>query len=212
MIRNEKVNTLELLDECNDILKSIVTTIYQTKDTSIFQNLVVSKVAGVGTTAGAFGLASLVGTASTGTAIGTLSGGALTNATLAWIGGSVFTGTIVLAGGALAGGYIATKLYNGKMRDANDIYDYEKEIINACLVLVKSIEEEKTLGSSISLEQLNLLLDNALLPLLIKIYVHTDTISSNLNVKYKLDWNSNRMKLMNNIDNIKAVVNLQERY
>ncbi len=46
---------------------------------------------------GAFVLAALVGTASTGTAIGTLSGAAATNATLAWFGG----GALAAGGGGM---------------------------------------------------------------------------------------------------------------
>lgn len=49
---------------------------------------------------GAWGLAGLVGTASTGTAIGTLSGVAATNASLAWLGG----GTLAAGGTGVAGG------------------------------------------------------------------------------------------------------------
>jgi hypothetical protein len=59
-------------------------------------NVTVAKVGAVGATAGVYGVASLVGTVSTGTAIGTLSGAAANSATLAWVGGSVFTGTIVV--------------------------------------------------------------------------------------------------------------------
>lgn len=51
---------------------------------------------------GAWGLASLIGTASTGTAIGTLSGAAATNATLAWLGG----GAISAGGAGMAGGMV----------------------------------------------------------------------------------------------------------
>lgn len=50
----------------------------------------------LGTTAGVtsamFGAAAIFGTASTGTAIGTLSGAAFTNAALAWLGGSMAAG------------------------------------------------------------------------------------------------------------------------
>lgn len=59
-------------------------------------NATVAKLGAIGVTAGVYGVATLVGTASTGTAISTLSGAAATSATFAWIGGSVFTGTIVL--------------------------------------------------------------------------------------------------------------------
>ncbi|MCG9751999.1 hypothetical protein L1D54_16095 [Vibrio brasiliensis] len=50
---------------------------------------------------GAWGLVSLVGSASTGTAISSLSGVAATNATLAWFGG----GSIATGGAGMAGGF-----------------------------------------------------------------------------------------------------------
>lgn len=65
---------------------------------------------GVSTAAGVYGLVGILGTASTGTAISTLTGIAASNATLAWLGGGalavggggVALGTCVL-GGAIAG-------------------------------------------------------------------------------------------------------------
>ena len=77
-------------------------------------DIVGSGIAGVGAGAllswGTYGGVMALGTASTGTAIGTLSGAAATNATLAWLGGGAIAaggggmalGTIVL-GGILAG-------------------------------------------------------------------------------------------------------------
>ena len=58
---------------------------------------------------GAYGLATTIGTASTGTAISTLSGVAASNATLAWLGGgSVASGGMGIAGGTtILGGVIA---------------------------------------------------------------------------------------------------------
>lgn len=56
---------------------------------------------------GAFKGTMLLGTASTGTAIGTLSGAAATNATLAWLGGgSLASGGLGMAGGAMVLGSI----------------------------------------------------------------------------------------------------------
>lgn len=57
----------------------------------------------------AYGGVGLLGTASTGTAIGTLSGAAATNATLAWLGGgSIASGGFGMAGGmAVLGGIVA---------------------------------------------------------------------------------------------------------
>ncbi|WP_312756072.1 hypothetical protein [Rummeliibacillus suwonensis] len=57
-------------------------------------------VSGVSTALGAWALVSTLGTASTGTAIGTISGVAATNATLAWFGG----GAIAAGGAGMAGG------------------------------------------------------------------------------------------------------------
>lgn len=78
-------------------------------DNNIGKTLVAMGVTAAAAYSGAFGLAALVGTASTGTAIGTLSGAAATNATLAWLGGGALAaggggmalGTLVLGGFAL---------------------------------------------------------------------------------------------------------------
>ena len=59
-------------------------------------------VAGAAAVGGALGIAALIGTASTGTAIGSLSGIAATNATLAWLGG----GAISAGGAGMAGGMV----------------------------------------------------------------------------------------------------------
>lgn len=67
--------------------------------------------AGLGalTALGAYGLVGALGTASTGTAIGTLSGVAASNATLAWLGGGALAaGGLGIAGGtAVLGGIVA---------------------------------------------------------------------------------------------------------
>ena len=57
-------------------------------------------VAGVSTALGAWALVGTLGTASTGTAISTLSGAAASNAILAWLGG----GSIAAGGGGIAAG------------------------------------------------------------------------------------------------------------
>lgn len=66
-------------------------------------------VAGAMAGFGAYGAVGLLATASTGTAIGTLSGVAATNATLAWLGGgSLAAGGLGVAGGtAVLGGIVA---------------------------------------------------------------------------------------------------------
>lgn len=77
------------------------------------QDILKSGAAGLTTGAlagvGALGVAVTIGTASTGTAIGALSGAAATNATLAWLGGGALSaGGAGMAGGMMvAGGLVA---------------------------------------------------------------------------------------------------------
>ena len=59
-----------------------------------------SGAAGVATAAGVYSLVGALGTASTGTAIGALSGAAAKSATLAWLGG----GSVAAGGGGVAAG------------------------------------------------------------------------------------------------------------
>ena len=68
--------------------------------TEVLGGLTSSGAAGVSTAAGVYGLVSTLGTASTGTAIGTLSGAAAKSATLAWLGG----GSLSIGGGGVAAG------------------------------------------------------------------------------------------------------------
>lgn len=83
-----------------------------------------------GTTAlGVWGLVSLIGTASTGTAISSLSGVAATNATLAWFGGgSLATGGAGMAGGFLVlGGIVAAPIVFFTTKSAYKKIDTVKE-------------------------------------------------------------------------------------
>lgn len=87
---------------------------------------------------GAWGLAGAVGTASTGTAIGTLSGVAATNATLAWLGGGaasagglgVAGGMAVLGGIALIPTAMAAMYFgqNSAKQKLNDARNYRDEV------------------------------------------------------------------------------------
>lgn len=76
----------------------------------VIGNLGTAFVSGSLTSAGATALVGLLGTASTGTAISTLAGAALHNATLAWFGGgSLAAGGLGMAGGA----YVVGGLFVG---------------------------------------------------------------------------------------------------
>ena len=128
-------------------------------------NASVAKLGAVGATAGVYGLASLVGTAGTGTAIGTLSGAAANSATLAWIGGSVFTGTIVLVGIAGLAGWGAMRLWKGKPRDYSDLAEIEQNIVNACANLAKAFKEEASNSNVPTKETIEVVVEQGLEPL-----------------------------------------------
>lgn len=74
-------------------------------DTNLTNSITTGALAGFGV----YGAVPLLATASTGTAISSLSGAAATNATLAWLGGgSIATGGFGMAGGMVAlGGIVA---------------------------------------------------------------------------------------------------------
>jgi hypothetical protein len=95
-----------------------------------------AKLGAIGTSAGIFGVAATVGTASTGTAIGVLSGAAASSATLAWVGGSVAMGTAIVGTVAVAGGigfaagslWVFSKYWRGKKRLQEELSEREQRI------------------------------------------------------------------------------------
>ena len=90
---------------------------------------------------GAGGLATQIGVASTGTAIGSLSGAAAANATLAWLGGGSLaaggmgvTGGTAILGGAIAGPVIAVMGFSAAKKSEKaltDAFSKEAEILEA---------------------------------------------------------------------------------
>ncbi|MGM0410279.1 MAG: hypothetical protein ACQEQF_05890 [Bacillota bacterium] len=101
---------------------------------------------------GSYGAVMTLGTASTGTAIGTLSGAAATNATLAWLGGgSLAAGGYGMAGGmavlggvvagpALAvGGFIMSSKAKQKLNDANNNLDKAKTFLQQSKIACKAL-------------------------------------------------------------------------
>ena len=164
----------------------------------------IGKLSFVGTTVGVSSLVSAIGTASTGTAITTLSGAAATNATLAWIGGRVLGGGTVFTGGAIAVALSAVYFWNGKERKYDVLEQFEKEIITASIKLIKTLQEEQIKQSSIkaSINDFQLLYNSILYKLLINIYKYSNEISSNLNPRYKLKFENSRISLMKVIEQI----------
>lgn len=107
-----------------------------------------AKLGAAGATVGIFSIASLLGTASTGTAISSLSGAAFNSAALAWIGGGVVTGGWIVLGVAAvasAAAYFGSrKLLSkliGKRRKKKSLDTQEKQFVETCLMLATAFRE-----------------------------------------------------------------------
>ncbi|MEA1954708.1 MAG: hypothetical protein U9O24_09990 [Campylobacterota bacterium] len=121
---NEIKTLIELMSKCKQGNSKYDDKKYLTKSELKELNLAVNNslkissglasgaTAGALTGMGAYGAVGMLASASTGTAIGSLSGVAATNATLAWLGGgSLATGGLGMAGGtAVLGGLVAGPL------------------------------------------------------------------------------------------------------
>lgn len=134
---------------------------------------VAAKLGAASTTAGIFSIAALIGSASTGTAIGSLSGAAFTSAALAWVGGSVAMGSLIMGVAAVAGGlgaafaaaWIIKKFLWGEKRQRSELEEQERRVLDACLALAAAFREKSRLGDSIDSVSAKHLYSEALAPL-----------------------------------------------
>ena len=142
----------------------------------------VGKIVGAAAAGGVTGLIGLLGTAATGTAIGTLSGAAATTAKLYWIGamvgGGVAAGGVMLAAGGigvgLAAGMAGRNAIMGKARDEDKLQDHEKAILTACITLINAIEQQRDSVQDASLTEMDVVAREVLLPLAHRIDLHWD--------------------------------------
>lgn len=178
---NEKPqsNSLPYLEET---LTGVVAAIRQDseKRTRIFVNAVISKTTGVVAVTGIAAFISAFGAASTGAAIGSLSGAAATTAQLYWVGSIIGLGTaaggIMLAGTGIGigvgGGLIAKRLLFGKSRAEDDLQDHEQAILVASITLIKAIRHQIESGVATTSEEMRLIAEHALIPLANQINQH----------------------------------------
>ena len=132
-----------------------------------------AKLAAAAVPASLFSVAGLLGTASTGTAIGSLSGAAFTSSALAWIGGSVAMGTVVVSTASVGGFLVAPflvkplseKYLTGKARKPAELTSPEKELVDACSALALGLRQAGKEGASLNAKQAVVLRDSALRPL-----------------------------------------------
>ena len=169
---NEINRLVTLLKECKDAnsvldIENINFTKEEIKELekSVSNSLEISAGLGKGvasgalTAMGAYGSVGMLATASTGTAIGSLSGAAATNATLAWLGGGSLAaggggmalGTAVL-GGMVAGPLIAVTGFvmdSKAEKNLTEAYEYESEVDIGIEKIDSSIEEYRSIYSYI---------------------------------------------------------------
>lgn len=160
-------------DACEHISDSIVN---ESGWTSTTVSLASKKLAGAAIPVSFFSVAALAGTASTGTAIGSLSGAAFTSSALAWIGGSVAMGTLVVGGAAIAGALaapfavkpLANKYVLGKTRKIDDLSAPEKQLVDACSALAIGLRQAEKGGLALNPATASTLNEDALAPLVEK--------------------------------------------
>lgn len=115
-------------------------------------NLAVLLAAKATVPAAFLGFASFFGTAGTGTAINSLSGAAFNSAALAWLGGNVFTGTILIATTTLAAawaGKVAIKKFSERYKDERKVEGLspqEKTVYEAIVEIASRLKQ----GSMVS--------------------------------------------------------------
>jgi hypothetical protein len=134
------------------------------------------KLAGAAVPVSFFSVAALAGTASTGTAIGSLSGAAFTSSALAWIGGSVAMGTLVVGGATIAGAVaapfavkpLANKYILGQTRKINELNQSEKQLVDACSALAIGLRQAEKGELTLTAREAVALNEDALAPLVEK--------------------------------------------
>lgn len=153
-----------------------------------FGRAIASKITGVATTGALLALVGTFGTAGTGTAIGTLSGAAATNATLAWVGGLLGGG--MAAGAVLSGGLSvivglgAYKLLRTDRRPFENLTEVEQRIVQSCWFLIAMINDllddsNRTFDAATA----QALATNTFMPLHSTLVEHADAICSGLDIR-----------------------------
>ena len=159
LFKSEELDPELHASELLKILESLCDSFLRAKRGSTLQrlrDLTATKLAAMATVPPALtGLASVFGTAGTGTAISSLSGAAATSASLAWLGGSVAGGAIVLGGATLAIGFAGYKAIqflkkrNSRERSFDQLHEDEKIIYEGIFGIAQILRDEKSSGPSL---------------------------------------------------------------
>ncbi|MBK1670023.1 hypothetical protein CKO28_18475 [Rhodovibrio sodomensis] len=143
------------------------------------------KASAVAAVSGITGLISIFGTASTGTAIAGLSGAAATTAQLYWVG-SLFTlgvagGGAILGGAGLGVGFVAMRGVRrsvfGRQRPVEELQDHERVMLESCTPVIKALQEQASTGEKPSRDEMRVVAEQVLIPLVHHIDLHWDNHS-----------------------------------
>jgi len=146
--------------------------------TERISNIAIGKAGFLGTGVGIFATVGAVGTATTGTAIGALNGAAATSATLAWLGGSVVIGTVVVTAVSMVGGfglmlgagYLTKKYLTGKTKEYEALSELERKIVDSASALALALQNQMDKNDPAFVPSVYVLQKEALKPLLENIH------------------------------------------
>lgn len=163
---------LERLDRA---LTAVVSAVLQdsSRAAGTMIGVATSKLVAASVVAGTFGVIGAVGTASTGTAIASLSGAAATTATLFWIGSSiglgVAAGSLMLTGTAIAAGVgaaiVVRRRILGRRRSETELSESERAALYAALRLAAPVRALKIAGKPITTVEVRIFALHGLMPL-----------------------------------------------
>ncbi len=184
-MKNDQAKELEKL------LLGVIATIMQKSHRHIRKTImgaVAGKLSATAATMGATSLVGAFGTASTGTAISTLSGAAANTATLYWfgtlVGGGVVAGGVMLTtggiGAAVVTGYAAKRMMDGKPRKMEDLEPFEAEIVRLATVMACAIRQDIDKGHVLTASEMRLVANHGIHPLVDQIENHRPEINTSL--------------------------------
>jgi len=187
----------ELLQNTRYELARITATLMQTNTDETdrlarqFSSAFTAKASGVVAAGLTLATVGTLGTASTGTAIATLSGAAANSASLYWlgsvVGGGVAAGAIMTGGVSLVAGLAAYKFLNSESRSFETLSVVEQDLVQGCWLLIARIDEllklePVMLGDAAAQTDL----DRILLPLYQMLDENADAICEHLDSRHRL--------------------------
>ena len=203
-------DTRDLLEQTRRELGNVSACIMQisSKESSKLANqfgtAILPAASGIAASSALFSLVAALGTAGTGTAIGSLSGAAASSATLAWIGGvlggGIAAGALLTGGVGIVVGLAAYKVLSSDSRSFGNLSLVEQNIVKLSW-LAMTIVDEYLAGSpeQFTKKEADLLLVNFFRPLLEDMTNHKEAISQELDEWHGMIF---RVNVLSDFENV----------